>query len=58
MYKEIIKKLIKDLRISLLNFNFVMIDIIHKILVLIENRMNHLEDNIFNFFLKKLTLTL
>ena len=34
-----------------------MIDIIHKILVLIENRMNHLEDNIFNFFLKKLTLT-
>ena len=42
-----------DLRISLLNFNFVMIHIIHKILVLIKNHMNFLKDNIFEFFSKK-----
>ena len=42
-----------DLRISLLNFNFVMIHIIHKILVLIKNHMNDLKDNIFEFFFKK-----
>ena len=42
-----------DLRISLLNFNFVMIHIIHKILVLIKNHMNYLKDNIFEFFFKK-----
>ena len=42
-----------NLRISLLNFNFVMIHIIHKILVLIKNHMNYLEDNIFEFFFKK-----
>ena len=32
--------LLKDLRISLLNFNFVMIYIIHKILVLLQNDLN------------------
>ena len=42
-----------DLRISFLSFNFVMIQIIHKILVLIKNHMNYLKDNIFKFFLKK-----
>ena len=42
-----------DLRISLLNVNFVMIHIIHKILVLIKNHMNFLKDNIFEFFFKK-----
>ena len=36
-----------DLRISLLNSNFVMIQIIHKILVLIKNHMNYFKDNIF-----------
>ena len=40
-----------DLRISLLNFKFAMIYIIHKILVL--NHLNHLKDNIFKFFFKK-----
>ena len=30
-----------------------MIDIIHKILVLIKNHMNYFKDNIFKFFLKK-----
>ena len=41
-----------DLRISLLNFNFAMIYIIHKILVLIKNHMNYFKDNIFKCFLK------
>ena len=41
-----------DLKISLLHFNFDMIYIIHKILVLIKNHMNYLKDNIFEFFLK------
>ena len=39
-----------DLRISFLNFNFAMIYIIHKILVLIKD---YLKDNIFEFFFKK-----
>ena len=42
-----------DLRISFLSFNFVMIQIIHKILVLIKNHINYLKDNIFKFFFKK-----
>ena len=42
-----------DLRITLLNFNFVMIHIIYKILVLIKDHMNDLKDNIFEFFFKK-----
>ena len=41
-----------DSRISLLNFNFVVIYIIHKILVLIKNPMIYLKDNIFEFFSK------
>ena len=39
-----------DLRISLLNFNFAMIYIIHKILVWIKNHLNYLEDNILILF--------
>ena len=39
-----------DLRISLLNFNFAMIYIIHKILVLIKNHINYFKDNIFKCF--------
>ena len=42
-----------DLRISLLNFNFAMIYIIHKFLVFIKNHLNYLKDNIFKFFFKK-----
>ena len=42
-----------ELRISVLNFNFAMIHIIQKILVLIKNYMNYLKDNIFELFLKK-----
>ena len=51
IYNRIYKKM--DLRISLLNFNFVMIHIIHEILVLIKNHIKYLKDNIFEFSLKK-----
>ena len=36
-----------DLRISLLNFNFAMVYIIYKILVLITNHMNYFKANVF-----------
>ena len=42
--------LLEDLRMSLLNFNFVMIHIIHKTLVLIKSHVNYLQDNIFECF--------
>ena len=45
--------LLQDLRMPLLNFNFVMIDIIHEILVLIKNHLNYLKYNIFECFFKK-----
>ena len=45
--------LLEDLRISLLNFNFVMIYIIHKILAFLKNHLNYLKDNILECFLKK-----
>ena len=45
--------LLEDLRTSHSNFNFVMIYIIHKILVLIKNQLNYLKDNIFECFFKK-----
>ena len=42
-----------DLKISLLNFGFVMIYIIHKILLLLKNHMSYLKDNIFKCFFKE-----
>ena len=45
--------LLEDLRMSLLNFNFVMIYIIHKILALLKNHLNYLKGNIFECFFKK-----
>ena len=42
-----------DLRIALLNFNFAIIYIIHKMLVLIKNQMNYFKDNIFKCFFMK-----
>ena len=42
-----------DLRISLLNFNFVMIHIIRNVLVFMKNHMNYLQDSIFEFSFKK-----
>ena len=37
---------------SLLNFDFIMIYIIHKILVLLKNNLNCLKDNFFESFFK------
>ena len=45
--------LLEDLRMSLLNFNFVMIHIIYKILVLIKDHLNYFKYNIFEFLFKK-----
>ena len=42
--------LLEDLKISLLSFNFVMIYIIHKILVLLKNHLNYIKDSIFKSF--------
>ena len=42
--------LLEDFRMLLLNFKFVMIHIIHKILILIKNHMNFLQDNTFKCF--------
>ena len=44
--------LLKDLKISLLNFRFVMIYIIYKVLVLLKNQRNYLKDHIFDVFVK------
>ena len=44
--------LLEDLKISLLNFNFLMIYIIHKILELLKNHLSYLID-IFECFFKK-----
>ena len=46
--------LLEDLRISLLNFNFFMIHIIYKILVMIKNHLNYLNDNVLNAFLRSI----
>ena len=46
-------KLLEDLRMWLLYFNFVMICIIHKMLALLKNHPNFLKDNIFKCFFKK-----
>ena len=61
-YKKSIKNLInmnllKDLKIYLLIFNFLMIYIIHKMLILLKNHLNYLKDNIFECFFKKYNRT-
>ena len=45
--------LLDDLKMLLLNFSFVMIYIIRKMLVLLKNHLNYLKDNIFESFFKK-----
>ena len=45
--------LFKDLKMSLLNVNFVMIYTIRKILELNKNHLNYLKDNIFECFFKE-----
>ena len=44
--------LLEDLRISLLNFTFVMIYIIIKMLALIKSRLNYLYDTLFEYLFK------
>ena len=44
--------LLEDLKMSLLNVNFVMIYIIHKMLVLLKNNLNYLKDSFFECFFK------
>ena len=46
--------LLKDLKMSLLTFSFVMIYTIHKNLVLIKNHLNYLKDNFFECFLRSI----
>ena len=45
--------LTEDLKMSILNFNFVMIYIIHKMLVLLKNNLNYFKDSIFECFFKE-----
>ena len=45
--------LLESLRMSLLNFNFLMIYIIHKILVLLKNHLNYFEAGTFKCFFKE-----
>ena len=45
--------LFKDFKRSLINFNFVMIYIIHKMLVLIKNNLNYLKHSILECFFKE-----
>ena len=45
--------LLEDLKMSLLNFRFIMIYTIHKISVLIIKHLNYLKDNIFEWFFNK-----
>ena len=45
--------LLEVLKIPLLNFNFVMTYIIHKMLVLIKNNLNYFKDSIFECFFKE-----
>ena len=42
--------LLGDLKMPLLNVNFVMIYIIHKMLELLKNHLNYLKDSIFKCF--------
>ena len=55
-YKKKYEKidLLEDLKMSLLNFNFVMIYIIHKMLVFLENHLNYLKDSILEYFLRSI----
>ena len=45
--------LLEDLNIFLSHFNFVMVYMIHKMLVLIKNSLNYLQDSVFKCFLNE-----
>ena len=38
---------------TLLNFNFIMINIVHKILILLQNHLTYHKDDIFKRFFKE-----
>ena len=44
--------LLEDLKMTVLNFNFAMIYIVHKMLVLLKIHLNDLKDRIFECFLR------
>ena len=46
--------ILEDLKMSLLNFNFFMIYIIHKMLVLVKNNLNYLNIVFSNVFLRNI----
>ena len=50
--------LLEDIKMSLLNFNFVMIYIIHKMLLLLKNHVNYLRNSIFECFLRRVIFVL
>ena len=43
--------LLEDLEMLILNFNFTMSYIIHKILVLLKNHLNYFKDSIFECYI-------
>ena len=45
--------LLEYLKMLIFNFNFVMIYLIHKMSLLLENHLNYLKDSIFKYFLKE-----
>ena len=45
--------LLVDLKMSVLNVNFVMIYIIHKMSVLLRNHLNYMKHSIFEFFFEE-----
>ena len=45
--------LLEDLKMSISNFNFLMIYKIHKMLVLVKNNLNYVKDSIFECFFKE-----
>ena len=45
--------LLEDLKMSLLNFNFVMIQIIYKVFVLLKNYVNYLKNSVIECFFEE-----
>ena len=52
-YEQWIYNLFRDLKLPLVNFNFPMIYVIHKILRLLKNSLNYFKDSIFECFFKE-----
>ena len=54
-YKKVLQKkdLLEDFKMSLLDFNFVMIYITHKMLALLRNPQSYLKNSTFECFFKE-----